>query len=106
MKMRSTDSHAVVRIRPPDPDDPAAPPRFRNTLVHPTSASELRVDVDPAMLAGQAVGASQANGVKKHPTFGFDHVLSEAFSQPDVYAATGAEVIEEFVKAHNITFLA
>lgn len=96
----------MLRIRPADPDDSAAPPRFRNTLVHPTSSSDIRVDVDPSALAGQALGSGSANGIKKHPTFSFDHVLSEASNQTDVYAATGAGVIEDFVKGHNVTFLA
>jgi kinesin family protein 4/21/27 len=63
------------------------------------------VDVDPAALAGQ-IGSATANGIKKHPTFSFDHVLSEASKQTDVYAATGAEVIDDFIKGHNVTFLA
>ena len=95
----------VLRIRPSDREDDSVPPRFRNTLVHPTSSSDIRVDVDPATLAGQGA-SSTPSGARRHPTFAFDHVLAEDSSQVDLYDVTGKEALEEFVKGHNVTFLA
>ncbi|WRT66280.1 uncharacterized protein IL334_003233 [Kwoniella shivajii] len=96
----------VLRIRPSDPNDPSVPPRFRTVLVHPTSPSEVRLDVDPSALAGQAVGTSHAGGIKRHPTFTFDHVLGEQATQTELYDATSKESVDEFIKGHNVTFLA
>lgn len=95
----------VLRVRPNDPDDNSVPPRYRNTLVHPTSAGEVRVDVDPATLIG-AGASSVASGSKRHPTFNFDTVLGESSTQADLYDATAKDVVEEFLKGHNVTFLA
>ncbi|ORX36741.1 hypothetical protein BD324DRAFT_651225 [Kockovaella imperatae] len=95
----------VLRIRPSDPDDASVPPRFRQTLVHPTTSTDIRVDVDPATLAGHAVTSSAA-GVKRHPTFTFDHVLGENANQVDLYDVTAKDVVGEFLKGHNVTFLA
>lgn len=74
--------------------------------MHPTSTTDVRVDVDPSALAGHNIIPATANGTKKHPTFSFDHVLAEESSQADVFAATGSEVLEDFVRGHNVTFLA
>ena len=95
----------MLRIRPSDREDTSVPPRFRNTLVHPTSSSDIRVDVDPATRAGQGA-SSAASGTRRHPTFAFDHVLGEESSQVDLYDVTGKEALEEFVKGHNVTFFA
>lgn len=95
----------VLRIRPSDPDDASVPPRFRNVLLHPTSASDVRVDVDPAMLAG-SVGAISNGTTKKHPTFNFDHVLPEDATQTALYDVATTGVIDDFMKGHNVTFLA
>ena len=81
------------------------PPRFRKTLVHPTSRSDVRVDVDPATLAGHS-GGMVASSSKRHPVFGFDHVLGEDSSQVDLYDVTGKHVLEDFMRGHNVTFLA
>ena len=101
----STDLIAVLRIRPSDPDDASVPPRFRQVLVHPTSISDIRVDVDPATLAGHGASGS-TSGSKRHPTFTYDHVLGEEASQVDLYDATAREVVDEFLRGHNVTFLA
>lgn len=95
----------VLRIRPSDPDDASVPPRFRQVLLHPTSASDVRVDVDPATLAG-TVGATSTSSVKKHPTFNFDHVLPENATQTELYDVATSGVIDDFMKGHNVTFLA
>ncbi|WWC70286.1 uncharacterized protein I206_104236 [Kwoniella pini CBS 10737] len=95
----------VLRLRPSDPNDPSVPPRFRTVLVHPTSPSEVRLDIDPAALAGQAVGSSHAAG-KRHPLFNFDHVLGEQATQTELYDVTTRETVDEFMRGHNITFLA
>nr|XP_019046236.1 hypothetical protein I302_04976 [Kwoniella bestiolae CBS 10118]OCF25166.1 hypothetical protein I302_04976 [Kwoniella bestiolae CBS 10118] len=102
----SRNVRVVLRIRPSDPNDSSIPPRFRNVLVHPTSPSEVRLDVDPATLAGQAVGTSNAGGNKKHPLFNFDHVLGEQATQTELYDVTARETVDEFMKGHNVTFLA
>ncbi|KIY36221.1 kinesin family member 21A [Cryptococcus gattii E566] len=94
----------VLRIRPSDPDDPSVPPRFRSVLVHPISKSDIRVDVDPAALAGQGTGLG--SGGKKYSSFSFDHVLGESAQQTDLYQCTAGESVEEFMKGHNVTFLA
>ncbi|ODN82146.1 hypothetical protein, variant [Cryptococcus amylolentus CBS 6039] len=93
----------VLRVRPSYPDDASIPARYRSVLVHPTSETEIRVDVDPATLAGHAgtVGSS-----KKHPTFTFDNVLGEDSAQTDLYDVTAGENVDEFMKGHNVTFLA
>ncbi|ODN94308.1 hypothetical protein L198_05164 [Cryptococcus wingfieldii CBS 7118] len=93
----------VLRVRPSNPDDASIPARYRSVLVHPTSETEIRVDVDPATLAGHAgtVGSS-----RKHPTFTFDNVLGEDSVQTDLYDATAGENVDEFMKGHNVTFLA
>ncbi|WVQ67744.1 uncharacterized protein L199_005949 [Kwoniella botswanensis] len=96
----------VLRLRPSDPNDSPVPPRFRNVLVHPTSSSEVRLDVDPATLAGQAIGTSHAGGNRKHPLFNFDHVLGEQATQTELYDVTAKETVDEFMKGHNVTFLA
>ncbi|WVQ82145.1 hypothetical protein IAT38_004273 [Cryptococcus sp. DSM 104549] len=96
----------VLRIRPSNPDDPSIPPRFRSVLVHPTSQSEIRVDVDPATLAGQGSMGPGAGSGKRHPTFTFDSVLGEDAQQLDLYGATARESVDEFMKGHNVTFLA
>jgi kinesin family protein 4/21/27 len=96
----------VLRIRPSDPDDASVPPRFRHVLVHPTSTSDVRVDVDPSALAGQAIGTGSTGSVKKHPTFNFDHVLPEDATQTALYDAAASGVIDDFMKGHNVTFLA
>ncbi|WWC61786.1 uncharacterized protein I303_104371 [Kwoniella dejecticola CBS 10117] len=101
----SRNVRVVLRIRPSDPNDPSVPPRFRTVLVHPTSPSEVRLDVDPATLAGQTVGSSHAAG-KKHPLFNFDHVLGEQATQTELYDVTARETVDEFIKGHNVTFLA
>lgn len=95
---------SVLRVRPPNPDDATVPPRFRQTLLHPTSGTDIRVDVDPATLAGQ--GAGPASVGKRHPTFSFDHVLGEESSQADLFDVTGRDVTDEFLSGHNVTFLA
>lgn len=46
------------------------------------------------------------NGIKRHPVFSFDHVLGEESSQVDLYDATAKDVVEEYLKGHNVTFLA
>ena len=99
---------SVLRVRPSNPDDTSVPPRYRSTLVHPTSSTEVRVDVDPATLIGAGAGpsASAASGSKRHPTFNFDSVLGETSSQEDLYDATSKDVVDEFLKGHNVTFLA
>ncbi|KIR67308.1 kinesin family member 21A [Cryptococcus bacillisporus CA1873] len=94
----------VLRIRPSDPDDPSVPPRFRSVLVHPISKSDIRVDVDPAALAGHGTGIG--SGGKKYSSFSFDHVLGESAQQTDLYQCTAGESVEEFMKGHNVTFLA
>jgi hypothetical protein len=75
-------------------------------LVHPTSTWDVRLDVDPAALAGQAVGTGSIGAVKKHPTFNFDHVLPEDSTQMELYDAAASGVIDDFMKGHNVTFLA
>jgi hypothetical protein len=95
----------VLRIRPSDPDDASVPPRFRQVLVHPTSTSDVRVDVDPAALAGHAMSGSTGS-IKKHPTFNYDHVLPEDSTQVELYDAAASGVIDDFLKGHNVTFLA
>lgn len=92
----------VVRIRPSLADD-SVPLRLRNVLIHPTSASDLRIDVDPSQLTGNA---GLTTGAKRHPSFQFDHVLGEDSSQVDLYDVTGRDVVEEYMKGHNVTFLA
>ena len=94
----------VLRIRPSDPDDASIPPRFQATLVHPISDSDVRVDVDPATLAGNSTASS--SGIKRHPTFAYDHVLGEESSQLDLYDVTAKDSIDEFLKGHNVTFFA
>ena len=96
---------SVLRVRPNNPDDNSAPPRYRNTLVHPISAGEVRVDVDPATLIGAGV-SSAASGSKRHPTFSFDSVLGESSTQAYLYDATARNVVDEFLKGHNVTFFA
>lgn len=95
---------SVLRIRPSDPDDPSIAPRFRSVLVHPISKSDIRVDVDPAALAGHGTGIG--SGGKKYSLFSFDHVLGESAQQTDLYQCTAGESVEEFMKGHNVTFLA
>lgn len=92
----------VVRIRPSLADD-TVPPRLRNVLIHPISSSDVRIDVDPAALAGNS---GLTTGVKRHPTFSFDHVLGAEANQVDLYDVTAKEVVEEYMKGHNVTFLA
>lgn len=94
----------VLRVRPADPDDASVPPRFRSTLVHSTGPENVRIDVDPATLAGHSSGV--ASGSKRHPTFTFDSVLGETSTQLDLYDATAKDKIDEFMKGHNVTFLA
>ena len=96
----------MLRIRPSDPNDTSVPPRFRQVLVHPTSTSDVRVDVDPAALAGQALGSGSTGSVKKHPTFNYDHVLPEDSTQVALYDAAASGLIDDFMKGHNVTFLA
>lgn len=95
----------VLRIRPSDSNDSNVPPRFRQVLVHPTAATEVKVDVDPATLIG-AGASSTAGSSKRHPTFNFDSVLGESSTQVDLYDATARETVDEFMKGHNVTFLA
>ena len=95
----------VLRVRPNDPDDTAIPPRYRNVLVHPTGAKEVRVDVDPATLVGAGASSGPSN-TKRHPTFNFDSVLGESSSQVDLYDATSKDTVDEFIKGHNVTFFA
>lgn len=83
----------------------SAPPRFRQVLVHPTTPTDVRVDVDPATLIG-AGASSLVGGSKRHPTFSFDSVLGESSTQVDLYDATSKETVDEFMKGHNVTFLA
>ncbi|WWD17351.1 hypothetical protein CI109_101792 [Kwoniella shandongensis] len=101
----SRNVRVVLRIRPSYPEDPNVPPRFRSVLVHPTSQAEVRLDVDPATLAGHGTG-SMGSGSKRHPTFTFDHVLGEEAGQTELYDVTARETVDEFVKGHNVTFLA
>ncbi|ORY34052.1 hypothetical protein BCR39DRAFT_556841 [Naematelia encephala] len=103
-EMDARNVRVVLRIRPSDPDDNSVPPRLRSTLVHPTSSTDIRVDVDPATLAGHVGGFASTS--KRHPTFSFDSVLTEESSQVDVYNATSADVVDEYLKGHNVTFLA
>ncbi|WVQ99346.1 hypothetical protein IAU59_006479 [Kwoniella sp. CBS 9459] len=100
----SRNVRVVLRIRPSDPNDLSVPPRFRNVLVHPNSMSEVRLDIDPSALAGAAPTANA--GTKRHPTFTFDHVLGEQATQTELYDATARETVDEFIKGHNVTFLA
>ncbi|WWC89409.1 uncharacterized protein L201_004333 [Kwoniella dendrophila CBS 6074] len=102
----SENVRVVLRLRPSDPNDSSIPPRFRNVLVHPTSSSDVRLDVDPATLAGQAVGTSHTNGNRRHPLFTFDHVLGEQATQTELYDVTARETVDEFMRGHNVTFLA
>lgn len=95
---------SVLRIRPSDPDDPSVPPHLRSVLVHPISKSDIRVDVDPAALAGHGTGIG--SGGKKCSSFSFDHVLGESAQQTDLYQCTAGENVDEFMKGHNVTFLA
>lgn len=92
---------AVVRVRPSLADE-TVPLRLRNVLIHPISSSDLRIDVDPAQLGGNA----GLIGAKRHPVFSFDHVLGEESSQVDLYDVTARDVVEEFLTGHNVTFLA
>lgn len=94
--------YPVVRIRPSLTDE-AVPVRHRTVLVHPITPSELRIDVDPATLIGNA---PSVGSIKRHPTFTFDHVLGEESQQTDLYDVTSRDVIEEYLKGHNVTFLA
>jgi kinesin family protein 4/21/27 len=94
----------VLRVRPSNPDDASVPPRFRQVLLHPTSPTDVRVDVDPAALAGQTPTAGGPS--KRHPTFAFDHVLGEEASQEDLFDCTARDVVDDFLKGHNVTFLA
>nr|ODN97633.1 hypothetical protein L204_03052 [Cryptococcus depauperatus CBS 7855] len=103
--LESRNVKVVLRIRPSDPNDSSIPPRFRSVLVHPTSRAEIRVDVDPATLAGYGAGATNPSS-KRHPTFVFDNVLGEDAQQTDLYEATARDSVEEFMKGHNVTFLA
>ncbi|KAK4689080.1 hypothetical protein P7C73_g1042, partial [Tremellales sp. Uapishka_1] len=91
----------VVRIRPSDLNDPSVPARFLRVLLHPISPSEVRVDVDPAALAG-------LSGIttKRHPTFVYDHVLPESSSQRDLYDVTARDGVDRFMKGYNVTVLA
>ncbi|WVF71534.1 hypothetical protein IAT40_006342 [Kwoniella sp. CBS 6097] len=100
----SRNVRVVLRVRPSDPNDSSIPPRFRNVLVHPNSTSEIRLDVDPSALAGAAPIANV--GSKRHPSFTFDHVLGEQATQTELYDATARESVDEFMKGHNVTFLA
>ncbi|KAL7421653.1 hypothetical protein Q5752_003422 [Cryptotrichosporon argae] len=93
----------VVRIRPADPDDANVPPRYRTSLVKAVTPTEVRLEADPAALAG--VSGSSSVG-KRHPTFTFDRVLSESATQLDLYDATARDSVEEFLKGFNVTFLA
>lgn len=93
----------MLRIRPSQPEDPSIPPRHRTVLVHPISHSEVRVSVDPNVLAGTAGIASSS---KRHPTFTFDRVMGENASQVDMYEATARDRVDEFLRGFNVTFLA
>lgn len=93
----------VLRLRPSEPQDQSIPPRHRAVLVHPISHSQVRVSVDPNVLAGTAGIASTS---KRHPTFTFDRVMGESASQIDMYDATAKDRVEEFLRGFNVTFLA
>lgn len=95
----------VLRIRPSNPDDAAVPPRYRQVVLQPASSTEVRLSVDAATLAGQA-SASGTNNGKKPASFAFDHVLPESSSQVDLFGVTAVDVIDEFMKGHNVAFLA
>jgi hypothetical protein len=76
-------------------------------LLHPTSTSEVKVDIDPATLAGLgAGGAGMAGPGKRHPTFTYDQVLAESSTQRDLYDATAKDGVERFMKGFNVTILA
>ncbi|GMK55328.1 hypothetical protein CspeluHIS016_0203840 [Cutaneotrichosporon spelunceum] len=93
----------VLRIRPSEPADPTIAPRHRQVLVHPISPNDVRVSVDPAVLAGTNTIVSSA---KRHPTFTFDHVMGEQASQLDMYEVVSKDRIEEFLRGFNVTYLA
>jgi kinesin family protein 4/21/27 len=50
--------------------------------------------------------SAPSNAAKRHPTFTFDQVLDQESSQADLYDATARDVVDEYLKGHNITFLA
>ncbi|WVR07124.1 hypothetical protein IAU60_004165 [Kwoniella sp. DSM 27419] len=100
----SRNVRVVLRIKPSEPSDPSVPPRFRSVLVHPISPADVRLDIDPAALAGAAPSAT--TGSKRHPTFSFEHVLGEQASQEELYDVTAGQTVDEFIKGHNVTFLA
>ncbi|KAK8864351.1 hypothetical protein IAR55_001598 [Kwoniella newhampshirensis] len=102
----SRNVRVVLRIRPSYPEDLTVPPRFRSVLVHPTSQMEVRLDVDPGALAGHSAGTMGGAGNRRHPTFTFDHVLGEDATQEELYGVTARETVDEFLKGHNVTFLA
>ena len=63
--------------------------------------------MDPAALAGNVSGSLSLGAAgKRHPTFTFDQVLDESSSQVDLYDATAKDVVDDFLKGHNVTFLA
>ncbi len=72
-------------------------------LVHPISQGEVRVSVDPAVLAGTNTIVSSS---KRHPTFTFDRVMGEQASQTDMYDVVSKDRIEEFLRGFNVTYLA
>ncbi|CAK9781584.1 unnamed protein product [Cutaneotrichosporon oleaginosum] len=93
----------VLRIRPSEPADTSIAPRHRQVLVHPISQNEVRVSVDPAVLAGTNTIVSTT---KRHPTFTFDRVMGEQASQIDMYEVVSKDRIEEFLRGFNVTYLA
>jgi kinesin family protein 4/21/27 len=50
--------------------------------------------------------SAPSNAAKRHPSFTFDQVLDQDASQADLYDATARDVVDEYLKGHNITFLA
>lgn len=50
--------------------------------------------------------SAPSNAAKRHPSFTFDQVLDQGASQADLYDATARDVVDEYLKGHNITFLA
>ena len=50
--------------------------------------------------------SAPSNAVKRRPTFTFDQVLDQQAGQTELYDATAKDVVEGYMKGHNVTFLA
>lgn len=96
-----------MRIRPSSHNDASIPPRFLRTVLKPASDAEVKLDVDPALLAGHGIGgAAGPSGSKKAPSFSYDRVLPEDSTQLQVYEATALSAVDKFIKGFNVTILA